>query len=296
VDDSVVALLDIEKAVVTIGLSGLEEPLTTLVPVQPVVPSAPEALRTALISPAPPDALAQLVLVPSDFKYLLEALAWLGRNALRAALAVVCPEPPLAMGKVPVTPVVKGRPVAFVRTAAEGVPRAGVVKAGELVRAILPEPDTFCPNAVATPVPNEVIPVPPRDTGKVPVVPPSIGRPVALVNVALEGVPRAGVTSVGLLANTTAPEPVVEPNAPEGILVSVLVAPSIDLLLRVSVDDIVGKFTELNCRRSPDDTTRGKSPLLAALRHDRPSALANRITPVEAIFEDLDLIYATTGP
>jgi hypothetical protein len=120
------------KAVVTIGFSGLEEPETTLVPVQPVVPSAPEALRMALISPAPPEALAQLVLVPSDFKYLLAALAWLGRKAFNAVLAVVCPLPPLAIGRVPVTPVVKGRPVALVRTRAVGVPSAGVVNTGEV--------------------------------------------------------------------------------------------------------------------------------------------------------------------
>jgi hypothetical protein len=42
----------------------------------------------------------------------------------------------------------------------------------------------------------------------VPVVPPSIGSPVAFVRVPLEGVPKAGVTSVGLVANTKEPEPV----------------------------------------------------------------------------------------
>jgi hypothetical protein len=52
--------------------------------------------------------------------------------------------------------------------------------------------------------------VPPRAIGKVPVVPASIGRPVAFVRVALEGVPKAGVTSVGLLDRTTAPVPVDE--------------------------------------------------------------------------------------
>jgi hypothetical protein len=52
--------------------------------------------------------------------------------------------------------------------------------------------------------------VPPRAIGRVPVVPPSIGRPVAFVRVALEGVPKAGVTSVGLLDRTTFPVPVEE--------------------------------------------------------------------------------------
>jgi hypothetical protein len=37
-----------------------------------------------------------------------------------------------------------------------------------------------------------------------------IGKPVAFVSVADDGVPRLGVTSVGEDANTIAPEPVVE--------------------------------------------------------------------------------------
>ena len=53
-----------------------------------------------------------------------------------------------------------------------------------------------------------VAPVPPLDTVRVPVVPPSIGKPVALVSVTEEGVPRAGVTRVGEVARTTSPVPV----------------------------------------------------------------------------------------
>ena len=52
------------------------------------------------------------------------------------------------------------------------------------------------------------VPEPPRATGKIPVVPPSMGSPVALVNVPLAGVPRLGVTRVGLVAKTAAPLPV----------------------------------------------------------------------------------------
>lgn len=37
---------------------------------------------------------------------------------------------------------------------------------------------------------------------------PAFGKPVALVSTAEDGVPKAGVTSVGLVANTKAPEPV----------------------------------------------------------------------------------------
>jgi len=48
---------------------------------------------------------------------------------------------------------------------------------------------------VATPLPRPVTPV-------------LIGKPVALVSVTADGVPRSGVTSVGLVANTSEPLPV----------------------------------------------------------------------------------------
>jgi hypothetical protein len=54
----------------------------------------------------------------------------------------------------------------------------------------------------------EVNPVPPLATGNVPVTPVDKGKPVALVNVPLCGVPRIGVTKVGLVANTLLPVPV----------------------------------------------------------------------------------------
>jgi hypothetical protein len=50
--------------------------------------------------------------------------------------------------------------------------------------------------------------VPPFAIGKVPVTPVVNGKPVALVRIPDEGVPRAGVTRVGLVANTRAPVPV----------------------------------------------------------------------------------------
>jgi hypothetical protein len=70
---------------------------------------------------------------------------------------VVVPVPPFPTGRVPVTPEVRGRPVALVRTTALGVPRAGVLRVGEVARTTLPEPV------------EEVVPVPPLATGRVPV-------------------------------------------------------------------------------------------------------------------------------
>lgn len=52
------------------------------------------------------------------------------------------------------------------------------------------------------------MPVPPFATGRVPVTPVASGRPVAFVSVALDGVPKAGVTNVGLFDKTTLPVPV----------------------------------------------------------------------------------------
>jgi len=126
----------------------------------------------------------------------------------------VTPVPPLATGRVPVTPDVRGRPVALVKVAAEGVPKFGVTKAAFVANEIAPEPFTAEPSAVWTPVPNDVIPVPPLATGRVPVTPDVRGRPVALVKVAAEGVPKFGVTKVAFVVNEIAPEPfTAEPSA-----------------------------------------------------------------------------------
>ena len=52
-----------------------------------------------------------------------------------AAVKVVRAVPPLAVGNVPVTPVVRGRPVTLVMTPLAGVPKAGVTSVGDVARA-----------------------------------------------------------------------------------------------------------------------------------------------------------------
>ncbi len=106
----------------------------------------------------------------------------------------------------PETPVLIGRPVQAVNVPLEGVPRAGVTNTGDVLNTNNPVPvssvtadirlalDGVAKN-VAIPVPNPETPV-------------LIGRPVQLVNVPLTGVPRAGVTKVGEVAKTSAPDPV----------------------------------------------------------------------------------------
>lgn len=114
--------------------------------------------------------------------------------------------PPFAPGRIPVTPVVSGSPVTFVIVPEVGVPSMGVTSEGDVAKTTAPVPVSPVTAAakfavdgvarkVATPVPNPLTPV-------------AIGRPVALVSVAADGVPRFGVTSVGDVAKTKEPVPV----------------------------------------------------------------------------------------
>ena len=90
---------------------------------------------------------------------------------------VAAPVPPFATGKVPVTPVVNGRPVALVNVPLEGVPKAPPFTTGA------PAVPTFTAKAVAMFAPSPDTPV-------------EIGRPVALVNVPLLGVPNGPPLSI----------------------------------------------------------------------------------------------------
>jgi len=142
------------------------------------------------------DATVVNAVVPLAFKY--------------PAVNVVAPEPPLATPNVPVTPVDKGRPVAFVSVTDVGVPSIGVTNVGDVFNTLLPEPVLV------------VTPVPPFNTGNMPVTPLVKGKPVAFVNVPELGVPNAPPLTTNapadpvLTANAVAtpvPKPVIDPTA-----------------------------------------------------------------------------------
>ena len=80
----------------------------------------------------------------------------LDKTLLPVPVLVVTPLPPFRTGRVPVTPVVSGNPVALVNTPDCGVPNIGVTNVGLLDKTLLPEPV------------DVVTPVPPLRTGKVP--------------------------------------------------------------------------------------------------------------------------------
>jgi hypothetical protein len=107
----------------------------------------------------------------------------------------------------PETPVLIGKPVQLVNVPDDGVPIAGVTRVGLVANTSAPEPVSSVTAAarfaldgvaknVATPVPRPPTPV-------------LIGSPMQFVSVPEDGVPRAGVTNVGLVASTTLPVPVV---------------------------------------------------------------------------------------
>ena len=80
----------------------------------------------------------------------------------------------------PETPVLIGSPVQLVKVPEVGVPSTGVTRVGEVAKTSAPEPvssvtaeakfaEEGVVSHVATPEPNEVIPVPPLPTARVPV-------------------------------------------------------------------------------------------------------------------------------
>jgi hypothetical protein len=106
----------------------------------------------------------------------------------------------------PLTPVLIGRPVQFVKVPEVGVPKRGVTKVGEVAKTSAPEPVssvTAVAKLALEGVARKVDTFAPR-----PLTPVLIGRPVQFVSVPEVGVPKIGVTKVGEVANTKAPDPV----------------------------------------------------------------------------------------
>jgi len=69
-------------------------------------------------------------------------------TAIFAPARVVAPVPPLAIGSVPVTPVVKGNPVALVKVTLVGVPKIGVTRVGLVENTKLVDVVPVAPDAV----------------------------------------------------------------------------------------------------------------------------------------------------
>ena len=160
----------------------LPEPVLVVTPVPPLatgnVPVTPVVNGKPVKFVATPE-----VGVPSKG---VTSVGLVARTLLPLPVLVVTPVPPFATGKIPVTPVVRGRPVKFVAVPLVGVPNIGVTKVGLVDNTAFPLPVLV------------VTPVPPLATGSVPVTPVVSGKPVVFVSTPADGVPRLGVTSTGL--------------------------------------------------------------------------------------------------
>jgi len=116
--------------------------------------------------------------------------------------------PPLAIGNVPVTPVVSGRPVILVAVPEEGVPSTGVTNVGEVAKTREPDPVSVSSVTALARLDDEDVPRKVATLLASPETPVEIGSPVALVKVPEAGVPKTGVINVGLVAKVNAPDPV----------------------------------------------------------------------------------------
>ncbi len=160
------------------------------------------------------------------------AAAKLELDAVARNVATFAPKPD--------TPVLIGKPVALVNVAADGVPKSGVVSAGDVPNTNNPDPVSLVTaaamfaldgvaNAVATLAASPETPV-------------LIGKPVALVKVAADGVPKSGVVKAGDVANTNRPEPVSLEITPASSA-DVVAAKSLSLFDVVAKVPLVGKVT-----------------------------------------------------
>ena len=195
------------------------------------------------------------------------------KNVAIPAPKLAIPVPPFATGKMPVTPVVRGNPVAFVSVRTDGVPRAGVTSVGELAKTKAPEPvssDTAAAKLDDEGVARNVaIPEPS------PEMPEATGSPVAFVRVSADGVPSAGVTSVGLLAKTLLPVPVLV------TLTTSLLALSAKAVDAVRPDRVVVPLTVRSVKKLPPPTLPilMKSVPLNAMMADSPLTMVTPVCP-----------------
>jgi len=219
-----------EAGVPSVGVTSVGEVANTLAPVPVSSVSAaaklalvgvPKNVATPAASPETPDDMGRpvtLVMVPDA------GVPRLGATNVGPEANTLAPEPVSSVSAAakfallgvarnvatfvpnPDMPVDTGRPVALVSVADVGVPRMGVTSVGEVANTFAPLPvssvNTVARLALLGVARNVATPEARPDT------PVDMGRPVMFVAMPEDGVPSAGVTSVGDVANTLAPEPV----------------------------------------------------------------------------------------
>jgi len=176
---------------------------------------------------------------------------------------------------LPVTPVVKGRPVQLAKFPEVGVPNSGVTSVGLVDRTLLPEPVEV------------VTPVPPLATAKVPVAF-ATGILVQFVRVPEVGVPSTGVTKVGEVERTTLPDPVevvtpVPPLATARVPARVI-APPVAVL---GVSPVVPPLNVVTVVPVVDDIFTKSDPFQATVAF----SFASNVTPVVGPVPQILTVY-----
>jgi hypothetical protein len=123
-------------------------------------------------------------------------------TTLPVPVEAVTPVPPLATGRVPVTPVVKGRPVQVVNVPEVGVPNIGVVKVGEVIVGLVAKTAAPVPVSsvkAARKLADEGVAKNVATLDPKPDTPVETGKPVQLDKLPDCGVPKIGVTKVELV-------------------------------------------------------------------------------------------------
>jgi hypothetical protein len=189
-----------EDGVPNAGVTSDGEVANTNAPL-PVSSDMTPANCNEVVAANTPRLLPEVVKVPAVGKVTLEAAVVV---SVRPKAPTVVRVEPSANAKVAeVAGAVKATLLILVAVA---TPKTGVTRVGDVANTKSPEPvssvtadaklaDEGVPKKVATPVAKPDTPV-------------EIGRPVQLVRVPEDGVPNAGVTSDGEVANTNAPLPV----------------------------------------------------------------------------------------
>src|SRR5208282_3135216 len=103
-------------------------PTTIAAPELVLEVSALNAVDPPLPHPAPASSIVVLVAHSTQCPEVIPPV----NTGIDAPASVVAPVPPLPVSRVPVTPVLSGSPVAFVRVIAVGTPSAGVVRVGDV--------------------------------------------------------------------------------------------------------------------------------------------------------------------
>lgn len=214
---------------------------------------------------------------PSVCKYWPELPALVGSVSVHAAvellddltvvenvlLVLVRTSEPCVVPCVPVVSapaVVVNAPVT-VKLVPVAAPMTGVVKVGDVASTILPEPVVLFPRAVTVPevgrvrvvvpvVVNVVLNAPEvasvEPSANVRVAPVAGAVTVTLLMVVADATPKVGVVSVGLVANTTLPEPVVA-NSPRTPALSYNRRPEVPPAMAV-VPRIKPELAEAGCQ------------------------------------------------